>query len=585
MRQLLYPVSWPRLLLLFAGLYTGLLQAQTVLPAPSTAPLFSKADSLLLSGKTDSAAVLFHQLAQDALHRRDTAALQKAWLELGKVNLLREKWDEALNSYLTSLQYARPGITPKTTADAYIGIGVVYSRLRNFAQAEAYLQKALALLQTEDRDRLKALANLAGVYMETGDNTHTLATHQQALQLAAKLQAPLVSAVLYTNLSNYYIKTNNWPAAISSARQSLHLRDSLHKPLSVITCNNLGYALVQSGKVQEGLQWYQQALPLATLAEKKQLLLNLSNGNTSAGNYQQAIAYFKQYDAVKDTIAQKQYEQRVAEIAAKYETADKQQRIARLEAENKTRKRQLQQWLTGSLIVLALLAGILYLRFKNMKVQQQLEQSKTRRQLLQVQLNPHFIFNALHHIQQYIYRNDAKNSMTYLNSFSRLIRLILEHSDVETTSLEEEIEMLEHYLTLQQSGNPSLSFTINTAPELPTADIHLPVMLLQPFVENAVIHGVKNKAQGHVTLTFTTTGQHLQVVITDNGKGIHAAAGNTANTLHRSMGRSIVNQRIAEFNKANKQAIQLKIENATTDVDYPGTAVHLFIPLTITAPE
>lgn len=574
-----YYVKYPGLLFMVLSMYTGPVRAQ------SPSPAFAQADSLLLNGKTDSAALLFHQLVQTALHKRDTAALQKAWLELGKINLLREQWDEALSSYLSSLQYARTGHNDKTTADTYIGIGVVYSRLKNFTQAESYLHKALTLLPMPDKDRLKALVNLAGVYMETNDNVKTLPTHQQALQLAAQLKAPLVSAILYTNLSNHYIKNENWPAAIGAARQSLHLRDSLHKSLSVITCNNLGYALVQSGKVQEGMQWYRQALPLATLAEKKQLLLNLSNGSTAAGDYPQAIAYFKQYDAVKDTIAQKQYDQRVAEIAARYETADKQQRIARLEAENLTRKRQLQQWIMGSLILLALLAGILYLRFKNMKVRQQLEQSRTKRQLLQVQLNPHFIFNALHHIQQYIYRNDAGSSMTYLNSFSRLIRLILEHSDMETTSLEEEIEMLEHYLTLQQSGNPQLSFSIEIAPDLPTADISIPVMLLQPFVENAVIHGVKNREQGHITLQFTTSGQYLHVIITDNGKGMHAATGNTANTLHRSMGRSIADQRIAEFNKINRQAIQLKIENATSDTDYPGTAVHLLIPLTITAPE
>lgn len=579
MRPLLYYVKYPGLLLLFAGLPAGLLRGQTAAPAGTTKALLTQADSLLLNGKADSAALLFHQLIQHTAHSRDTAALQKAWLELGKIHLLREQWDEALASYLKSLQYTGAG--NKTTADAYIGIGVVYSRLRNFTEAEAWLHKALALLPAPDKDRLKALVNLAGVYMETGDNTHTLPTHHEALQLAAQLKAPLVSAVLYTNLSNYYIKAQNWAEAIASARQSLHLRDSLHRPLSVITCNNLGYALVQAGQVQAGMQWYVKALPLATLAEKKQLLLNLSNGSTAAGNYPQAITYFKQYDAVKDTIAQKQYNQRVAEIAAKYETAEKQQRIARLEAENQVGKRQLQQWVIGSLLLLVLLAGIIYLRFKNMKVQQQLAQSKTQRQLLQVQLNPHFIFNALHHIQQYIYHNDAKSSMTYLNSFSRLIRLILEHSDVETTSLEEEIEMLEHYLTLQQSGHPSLSFEITTAPDLPVADIHIPVMLLQPFVENAVIHGVKNRDQGHITLQFSTNSKHLHVVIADNGKGIHAAAGNTANTLHRSMGRSIVNQRIAEFNKTNKQAIQLKIENATADADYPGTAVHLLIPLTI----
>lgn len=564
---------------------TSLLRAQ---PAGTTAPLsplFTRADSLMLTGKTDSAATLFQQAIQTAAPVKDSATLQKAWLELGKISLLRDRFDEALSNYLKSLQFVHTGSNPKQKADAFIGIGVVYSRLRNFAKAEEYLLQSLDILKTADKDRLKALVNLAGVYMETGDKARTLPTHQEALQLAGALQAPMISAVLYTNLSNYYIKTENWQAAITSARQSLHLRDSLHKPLSVITGNNLGYALVQSGQVQEGMKWYLQVLPGATLAEKKQLLLNLSNGSNAAGDYQQAIRYFKQYDAVKDSIAKKQYDQRVAEIAATYETAQKQQRIAHLEAENRAKQKQLTQLITGTLLLLLLIAGIIYLRFNNLKVKQQLEQSKTRRQLLQVQLNPHFIFNALNHIQQYIYKNDSQNSIIYLNSFSRLIRLILEHSDRETTPLEEEIEMLEHYLTLQQSGSPSFTFSIEVAPDLPVADTNIPVMLLQPFVENAVIHGVKKREQGYIALRFATSAQQLHITIADNGKGLQANAGNTSNALHRSMGRKIVDQRIAEFNKANKQAIQLSIENTSTDANYPGTTVHLYIPLTITGAQ
>lgn len=549
--------------------------------SPATS-LIGKADSLTLSGKTDSAALLFQQVIQQAIHQKDSAALQKAHLELGKLALLRDRFDDALSFYLKSLQFIQPGSNPVQKADAFIGIGVVYSRLRNFAKAEEYLLQALEILQTPDKNRLKALANLAGVYMETADKVHTLPTHHEALLLAQQLNAPLISAVLYTNLSNYYIKTENWPAAITNARQSLHLRDSLHKPLSVITSNNLGYALVQSGQVNEGMKWYKQALPFATLAEKKQLLLNLSNGSTAAGEYQQAISYFKQYDAVKDSIAQKQYDQRVAEIAATYETAQKQQRIAHLEAENKARQKQLQQLITGTILLLLLIAGIIYLRFKNMKVRQQLQQSKNRQQLLQVQLNPHFIFNALAHIQQYIYKNEAQHSMTYLNSFSRLIRLILEHSDRETTTLEEEMEMLQHYLTLQQSGTPSFTFQLHVAPDIPLADTCIPVMLLQPFVENAVIHGVKKREQGHIQLQFKQANGYLHISIADNGKGLQTHAGNTANALHRSMGRNIVDQRIAEFNKTNKQAIKLSIESTSTDANYPGTTVHLHIPLSIT---
>lgn len=540
----------------------------------------SSIDTLIITGKADLAIKALQQLADDhIILTHDTLILQRVQLSSGKAWLAKEQFDQSLQSYFTSIRLAGKDTASRLVADAYTGIGVVYSRMRRFTEAEAYLLKALQLLPEEDKDRLKTLVNLVGVYMEEGNTTQTLPTHEQALALAGKLKAPTISAVLYTNLSNYYLKAKNWPQAITAAQQSIHLRDSLHKPLSVITCNNLGYALVQSGKVQEGITCYQQALPTATPAEKKQLLYNLANASNTAGNYKQAVQYLQQYDAVKDAIAQKQLDQKVAEITTRYETAQKQARISALESENQLKQKQLRQLITGTLLLLLLLAVIIYLRFKNLRVKQQLEQSRIKRQLLQVQLNPHFLFNALNQIQQYIYKNEAQKSMTYLNSFSRLMRLILESSDQETTTLEEEIEMLQHYITLQQAGTPVFSFACEVAPGLAAGNITMPNMLLQPFIENAVIHGVKKRENGTLLLSFQQKGNLLHVIITDNGKGIHNNQDHASGMLHRSMGRQITDQRIAEFNKTNRHKITLRIENSSSDTTYPGTTVHLYIPV------
>ncbi|BAV08830.1 sensor histidine kinase [Filimonas lacunae] len=544
----------------------------------------AQADTFITKGKPDSAIQLLQQYMATAGNTIGKYSLQKAHLGLGKAYLLREQFDESLQHYLTSLSYNKLDSTNKETADAYIGMGVVYSRLRNFPQAEAYLQKALSILQQPDKDRLKALVNLAGVYMEAGNQQHILPTHQEALALAAHLKAAMVSAVLYTNLSNYYLKNSNWTQAISTAQQSMHIRDSLKKPLSVITLNNLGYALVQSGNIPAGVSYYQQALPTATLNEKKQLLYNLANAMNAAGNYQQAVQYFQQYDTVKDSIAKKQYEQKVAELTTTYETAQKQQRINTLEAENKARKKQIIQLAIGAILLLTLLAGIVYLRFKNLRVKQLLEQSRMKRQLLQVQLNPHFLFNALNHIQQYIYKNDAANSMTYLASFSRLMRLILENSEKEYTTLEEELEMLRHYITLQQSGTPTFDFELQVSPELATDSIDIPIMLLQPFVENAIIHGVKKRENGKLLLRAEAQPPFLHITIADNGTGIQLATDHAPNSLHRSMGSTIVNQRIAEFNKTNLFKIRLQIEPTSNTTTYPGTTVHLYIPVKANEP-
>src|SRR5690606_37425927 len=118
-------------------------------------------------------------------------------------------------------------------------------------------------------------------------------------------------------------------------------------------------------------------------------------------------------------------------------------------------------------------------------------------------LNPHFIFNAMNRVQHFIYTHDVEKSTAYLRDFATLTRLTLESSDNAYVSLSAEVDMLTHYLRLQQLGSdPPFAFSIKVEPDVDIDGISIPVMLIQHFVENAVIHGVKDREDGTITISI-----------------------------------------------------------------------------------
>jgi len=149
------------------------------------------------------------------------------------------------------------------------------------------------------------------------------------------------------------------------------------------------------------------------------------------------------------------------------------------------------------------------------------ETSLLKQKLFRAQMNPHFIFNALSNIQGFIMEKDNIRAATYLSRFAKLVRNILEGSLEEFIPLQKEIESIEHYLQLQEirySGH--IGYQIDISQELQVQEIMIPPMLVQPFVENAIEHGLKSKpTPGMVKVTFERKGKNLEITITDNGIG------------------------------------------------------------------
>lgn len=202
--------------------------------------------------------------------------------------------------------------------------------------------------------------------------------------------------------------------------------------------------------------------------------------------------------------------------------------------------------------------------------------------LLRSQMNPHFIFNSLNSIQKYIWENKEEDAAEYLAQFAKLIRAILENSRKEFISLKEEVDVLKLYIGLEhRRSNGKFDYHIRIDEHLPLTAIQIPPLLLQPYIENAIWHGVNKKSgQGHIDINMQTEDGLLKIEIDDDGVGrsanekIHVLN----NAAKESLGTTITEQRIKQLQ--NKTSIAgVEIVDKMKDGLPAGTKVIITIPV------
>jgi LytS/YehU family sensor histidine kinase len=250
--------------------------------------------------------------------------------------------------------------------------------------------------------------------------------------------------------------------------------------------------------------------------------------------------------------------------------------------------------ITGFLIALGFLGFAIRsgrLRQKLLIKEKEIQKKELERKMteleqtaLRAQMNPHFIFNCLNSVQRFVIGNDAGGLNYYLSTFASLIRQTLENSGKQLIPLKDEIRYLETYIRMEQlRSNNRFDYTIDVNRDLDASGIYIPNMIIQPFIENSIQHGllhVKDK-KGHIRLDISQ-GSKLICMVEDNGAGIKATsllkAGNDEG--HTSMGGAITEKRIQVYNSLHAEKIELEVEDRSeTDPATTGTRVTLKFPL------
>jgi sensor histidine kinase YesM len=203
---------------------------------------------------------------------------------------------------------------------------------------------------------------------------------------------------------------------------------------------------------------------------------------------------------------------------------------------------------------------------------------------LRAQMNPHFIFNCLTSIQYHIMNADVKNASAYLHKFSTLIRQTLQNSTASMILLRDEIKLLQLYLDLEKLRlGDRMDYRIDLSPELDPDHQLIPPMIVQPYVENAVKHGIGplKGVKGMVVIGFKKADNSICCTIEDNGPGMDASRRNPSEEAdHQSLGKSITEKRIHTLNALQKEKIHILItDKRKSGCATNGTLIQLFFPI------
>ncbi len=249
-----------------------------------------------------------------------------------------------------------------------------------------------------------------------------------------------------------------------------------------------------------------------------------------------------------------------------------------------------QTWalLLGALVLIAAFTTSFLLLMRYAKKRQQRRAQigqlliESRLTALRAQMNPHFIFNVINSIQHFILLNNKDKAYDYLARFSRLIRMVLDNSRDTSVTLENEINLLTLYtdlekLRFEQPFEVSISVNTSESPHL----INLPNMLIQPYIENAIIHGIAPmNSNGKITIDFFQNNELLNVTITDNGIGRKRSKEIRRSSAHRSTGMLITEERMRVIGELVRGSISITVNDLVDETGAAsGTRVEIKIPL------
>jgi hypothetical protein len=251
-----------------------------------------------------------------------------------------------------------------------------------------------------------------------------------------------------------------------------------------------------------------------------------------------------------------------------------------------------QTWwfrLIAGSILAAMIIAVFKIRLMKIRARES-EKSKLRQRVaetelhaLRAQMNPHFIFNAINSVQYFITRNDPESSQRYLAKFARLIRYVVDNSKLALIPLKTELEALNLYLELESLRfEKKFEYKIDVAPNIDVNYTHIPSMIIQPYIENAIWHGLMHKkTQGKILIRIELNGDMLKCTIEDNGIGRKRSAElKPATSSHKSLGMALTKERLDILNQVNNTHLNVMIHDLyDQEGEAMGTRVELNIPL------
>jgi tetratricopeptide (TPR) repeat protein len=552
--------------------------------------------------------------------------LIRDYVNIGLIYYMRSSYADALNNYNIALDISKEIGDKGGEMIALGNMGSLKSKLGNYQEALKYYKDCLAISEQIGAKYSISLnnINIADVYNNIAKKTSTIQdssgitieNYNKAIQysnkglvLAKEIVAKEWIRIAYVNLSDSYRGLGDYKKALEYADLSRQLKDSLLNSETTRKIDQLktNYE-VEKAVIAEKAKQEQAKTELQFAFLKREDSLKYQQELTKAS----LDLSNKQNELNKLAFLKSQ-----AELEAEQSRSiEKGQRLALLEKERKLQSNKLvlqktqldlkesqinsekrqKLFYAGGILLTIILFGFIYSNIKTrvqsdrMVAEQRLKSEKSEAahkmaelelQSLRAQLNPHFMFNSLNAIQELILREDIDNSHLYLSRFSELLRTLLDNSNQPFVSLGKELNLLELYLSLEKLRICDLAYTIHIDPSIDCDQAMIPNMILQPYIENAIWHGLSHKkSERRLDIRIFPIENGITCEVQDNGVGRKMASElkSSYRKQHRSKGMELLSKRFTLLSKEYGSDIITEVQDLHQNGVATGTLVSINIP-------
>ena len=522
--------------------------------------------------------------------------LARAYGSMGIVFSEQNSYAKALQNHLKAIKLYEETKQELKVAQVSNNIGVVYQSQNQDFKALDYFLKCFKIQEKNKLSSGIAATNVGKIYLKQKNFPEALMYFQLAEKSFQKFPDARGLGELLTHFGRYYQLQNNNVQAVSSFEKALSEFGKIDDKFgSSDTYYYLGQFYLEQKDYKKALENTQKSLAYATELELLESVQNselaLSTIYEKVGQTNESLTHLKLYGIAKDSLQNQENVRQMVQAEMNFEF-DKKESLLQKEQEKKEivyeeeiKRHQMQ--ILFSILFVILVFGIVFLIYNRMQLKKTLtlqkELAEYEQKALHLQMNPHFVFNCLGSISSFIVQNGTDSAIKYLAKFSKLMRLTLEYSKEALIPIDKEIESLQNYLELEQLRfNQVFDFTITKSANIED-DLALPPLLLQPFVENAIIHGlIPKQEKGKIDISFELEGENLLCTISDNGVGLEASQKlkEQSVSIHKSMALDITKKRLEMMETSTQKKSFVTIEEVVDENGVvKGTKVVLHLPV------
>lgn len=546
-------------------------------------------------------AIDYHEYAEEVATYCQNLELKVLSLNmLGVVYRRMDLVSSALDYHSQALEFARTAnpITEQLELSIAVSLnsmGNIYLVLKQYDLAIEQFNKSLEI-ENKSENKLGLAINYQNIgYAKEAKGllNEALKDYQTSLKYNEDINSDIGKVICFNSIGKIYIKQQKYDEAITL------LQDALAKALKIedqyyiaTSYTNLGWLETLTNKEDLAEQHLKKAIEISDnynlLTSKIEALQYLSKNYANKGVFDLALRDYKIADSLERTINNQRNLSYINDLIIKYESESKTNTIKALANENELVKSHLEKnrlSLLLSLLAIVLVTVLLFIFNRQQQINQEKKILTLEQNMLKSQMNPHFIFNSLNSIKLYIINNEKENAVYYLNKFAKLIRKILVASNEKDISLADELETMKLYMNIENIRfSNEIDFKIKIDEKINPENIRVPSLILQPFLENSLWHGLSSKTDDkRIELDIKKeSDDYITISITDNGVGRKVSHERKLNkTLQRdSVGIEITRERLFNFSKRFARMYDLKIEDLFDHQNKAsGTKVILNIPI------